>query len=117
MRPGIINRNGLPRERRRTLSASLSATRYTLRDCAKRQALPLCAPYFAIPNIRDVILPPLPFAPLILPGEVGETICKQGIAPARLVAFAETRSYVSRVEHLKTLYRRGYGQRLGPASR
>ena len=33
------------------------------------------------------------------------------------IAFAETRSYVSRVEHLKTLYRRGYGQRLGPASR
>ena len=33
------------------------------------------------------------------------------------IAFAETRSYVSRVEHLKTLYRRGYGQRLGRASR
>jgi soluble lytic murein transglycosylase len=32
------------------------------------------------------------------------------------IAFAETRSYVSRVEHLKTLYRRGYGRQLGPAS-
>jgi soluble lytic murein transglycosylase len=29
------------------------------------------------------------------------------------VAFAETRYYVSRVEHLKTLYRRGYGSALG----
>ena len=28
------------------------------------------------------------------------------------IAFAETRHYVSRVEHLKTLYRRGYGDRL-----
>jgi soluble lytic murein transglycosylase len=32
------------------------------------------------------------------------------------IAFAETRSYVSRVEHLKTLYRRGYGRQLGSAS-
>jgi peptidoglycan lytic transglycosylase len=29
------------------------------------------------------------------------------------IAFAETRHYVSRVEHLKTLYRRGYGEKLG----
>jgi len=28
------------------------------------------------------------------------------------IAFAETRHYISRVEHLKTLYRRGYGDRL-----
>ena len=28
------------------------------------------------------------------------------------IAFAETRSYVTRVEHLKTLYRRGYRDRL-----
>jgi soluble lytic murein transglycosylase len=34
----------------------------------------------------------------------------------RGIAFAETRSYVSRVEHLKTLYRRGYGHQLGAAS-
>jgi soluble lytic murein transglycosylase len=31
----------------------------------------------------------------------------------RGIAFAETRQYVNRVEHLKTLYRRGYGQELG----
>jgi soluble lytic murein transglycosylase len=31
------------------------------------------------------------------------------------IAFAETRHYVGRVEHLKTLYRRGYGKDLGPA--
>jgi peptidoglycan lytic transglycosylase len=31
------------------------------------------------------------------------------------IAFGETRHYVDRVEHLKTLYRRGYGSRLGPA--
>jgi soluble lytic murein transglycosylase len=31
------------------------------------------------------------------------------------IAFAETRHYVGRVEHLKTLYRRGYGEELGPA--
>jgi soluble lytic murein transglycosylase len=31
----------------------------------------------------------------------------------RGIAFAETRQYVERVEHLKTLYRRGYGQELG----
>jgi soluble lytic murein transglycosylase len=29
------------------------------------------------------------------------------------IAFAETRHYVSRVEHLKMLYRRGYGENLG----
>jgi soluble lytic murein transglycosylase len=29
------------------------------------------------------------------------------------IAFAETRHYVHRVEHLKTLYRRGYGSQLG----
>ena len=29
------------------------------------------------------------------------------------IAFAETRHYVKRVEHLKTLYRRGYGKELG----
>ena len=29
------------------------------------------------------------------------------------IAFAETRHYVSRVEHLKTLYRRGYAKELG----
>jgi soluble lytic murein transglycosylase len=29
------------------------------------------------------------------------------------IAFAETRHYVERVEHLKTLYRRGYGSQLG----
>jgi soluble lytic murein transglycosylase len=28
------------------------------------------------------------------------------------ISFAETRHYVSRVEHLKTLYRRGYGDQL-----
>jgi len=28
------------------------------------------------------------------------------------IAFAETQHYVARVEHLKTLYRRGYGDRL-----
>ena len=32
------------------------------------------------------------------------------------IAFAETRHYVDRVEHLKTLYRRGYGRQLGRAS-
>ncbi len=31
----------------------------------------------------------------------------------RGIAFAETRQYVDRVEHLKTLYRRGYGKELG----
>jgi len=31
------------------------------------------------------------------------------------IAFAETRHYVSRVEHLKTLYRRGYGDQLHAA--
>ena len=31
----------------------------------------------------------------------------------RGIAFAETRDYVDRVEHLKTLYRRGYGSELG----
>jgi len=31
------------------------------------------------------------------------------------IAFSETRHYVGRVEHLKTLYRRGYGKRLGVA--
>src|SRR5271163_3976701 len=29
-------------------------------------------------------IPPLPFTPLILPGEVRETICRLAIAPARL---------------------------------
>jgi soluble lytic murein transglycosylase len=29
------------------------------------------------------------------------------------IAFSETRHYVSRVEHLKTLYRRGYAKELG----
>jgi soluble lytic murein transglycosylase len=29
------------------------------------------------------------------------------------IEFAETRHYVNRVEHLKTLYRRGYGSQLG----
>ena len=33
----------------------------------------------------------------------------------RGIAFAETRHYVKRVEHLKTLYRRGYGRELGAA--
>jgi soluble lytic murein transglycosylase len=33
----------------------------------------------------------------------------------RGIVFAETRHYVGRVEHLKTLYRRGYGKDLGPA--
>jgi soluble lytic murein transglycosylase len=32
------------------------------------------------------------------------------------IAFSETRHYVGRVEHLKTLYRRGYDKELGPAS-
>jgi soluble lytic murein transglycosylase len=31
----------------------------------------------------------------------------------RGIAFSETRHYVKRVEHLKTLYRRGYGKELG----
>ena len=31
------------------------------------------------------------------------------------IAFSETRHYVKRVEHLKTLYRRGYGKELGVA--
>jgi soluble lytic murein transglycosylase len=31
----------------------------------------------------------------------------------RGIVFAETRHYIDRVEHLKTLYRRGYGTRLG----
>jgi soluble lytic murein transglycosylase len=31
----------------------------------------------------------------------------------RGIAFSETRHYVSHVEHLKTLYRRGYGHELG----
>jgi soluble lytic murein transglycosylase len=35
----------------------------------------------------------------------------------RGIAFAETRHYVSRVEHLKTLYRRGYRAELYAASR
>jgi soluble lytic murein transglycosylase len=30
------------------------------------------------------------------------------------IAFGETRHYVKRVEHLKTLYRRGYGKELRP---
>jgi soluble lytic murein transglycosylase len=34
----------------------------------------------------------------------------------RGIVFHETRHYVDRVEHLKTLYRRGYGKELGPAS-
>jgi soluble lytic murein transglycosylase len=34
----------------------------------------------------------------------------------RGIAFSETRHYVSRVEHLKTLYRRGYGKELASAS-
>jgi soluble lytic murein transglycosylase len=34
----------------------------------------------------------------------------------RGIAFSETRHYVKRVEHLKTLYRRGYSRELGPAS-
>jgi soluble lytic murein transglycosylase len=34
----------------------------------------------------------------------------------RGIAFAETRHYVDRVEHLKTLYRRGYSHQLGPTS-
>jgi len=34
---------------------------------------------------------------------------------SRGIVFSETRHYVDRVEHLKTLYRRGYGQDLGPA--
>jgi len=34
----------------------------------------------------------------------------------RGIVFPETRHYVNRVEHLKTLYRRGYGGELGPAS-
>ena len=33
------------------------------------------------------------------------------------IGFSETRHYVKRVEHLKTLYRRGYGQELRPPSR
>ena len=33
------------------------------------------------------------------------------------IAFAETRHYVKRVEHLKTLYRRGYGKELGATPR
>ena len=33
----------------------------------------------------------------------------------RGIVFSETRHYVDRVEHLKTLYRRGYGHDLGPA--
>src|SRR3954466_9652118 len=32
------------------------------------------------------------------------------------IAFSETRHYVKRVEHLKTLYRRGYGKELGETS-
>jgi soluble lytic murein transglycosylase len=35
-------------------------------------------------------------------------------AANRGIAFAETRHYVDRVEHLKTLYRRGYDHELGP---
>lgn len=34
----------------------------------------------------------------------------------RGIVFPETRHYVGRVERLKTLYRRGYGDELGPAS-
>jgi soluble lytic murein transglycosylase len=34
----------------------------------------------------------------------------------RGIVFPETRHYVDRVEHLKTLYRRGYDKELGPAS-
>ena len=37
-------------------------------------------------------------------------------AQGRGIAFGETRHYVSRVEHLKTLYRRGYANELGRAS-
>ena len=33
-------------------------------------------------------------------------------AEGRQIAFAETRSYVGRVEHLKSLYRKGYGDEL-----
>ena len=36
------------------------------------------------------------------------------VAAHRGIPFAETRHYVSRVEKLKTLYRRGYGSELGP---
>ena len=38
------------------------------------------------------------------------------VAGNRGIPFPETRHYVSRVEKLKTLYRRGYGSELGPAS-
>ena len=34
----------------------------------------------------------------------------------RGIVFPETRHYVDRVEHLKTLYRRGYDNELGPTS-
>ena len=34
----------------------------------------------------------------------------------RGIVFSETRHYVKRVERLKTLYRRGYGDELGPPS-
>ena len=37
-------------------------------------------------------------------------------AEGRGIAFSETRHYVGRVEHLKTLYRRGYATELGRAS-
>jgi soluble lytic murein transglycosylase len=34
-------------------------------------------------------------------------------AEGKGIAFLETRHYIKRVEHLKTLYRRGYGSQLG----
>src|ERR1700730_2564129 len=46
----------------------------------------LCDPQHSRRRNMRIILRPLPFTPLILPGEVGETICKQAIAPARLAA-------------------------------
>src|SRR4029453_8512667 len=45
----------------------------------------------------------------------GQENVDEGRREGKRIAFAETRHYVGRVEHLKTLYRRGYGKDLGPA--
>ena len=45
----------------------------------------------------------------------GQTNVDRWVAEGSEIRFPETRAYVDRVEGLKALYRRGYGDRLGPA--
>ena len=44
----------------------------------------------------------------------GQANVDRWVAEGSTIRFAETRDYVAKVEDLKTLYRRGYGARLGP---